>query len=273
MVDINYIRVAQTLGITSSAVLAGSLFSISFSTVPSLLLAPAPLLQQQWEAIYQHGKTVGPRVALFSAVNLLFVAYKRYDSGGFGGGEGPWQAYGAAAVITMMIAPYTVVLMRDVNDKLLAAGRRLGKRTEIGIAEEEGVKNCGALCMLFRSQTKKKTKDINLSPTTQSQATSAPPFVFVSGQVPADAAGKLVEGTIAEKTEACINNIKAILAAAGSSIDKVVKTTVFLADMASFAEMNAEYEKHFTGKPARSCVAAKQLPMGVPVEIECIALV
>jgi 2-iminobutanoate/2-iminopropanoate deaminase len=101
---------------------------------------------------------------------------------------------------------------------------------------------------------------------------SAPPFIFVSGQIPADSTGTLVEGTLAEKTEACIANIEAILKAAGSSLDRVVKVNVFLTDMADFAEMNGVYEKRFVERPARSCVAVKQLPKGVPVEIECIAL-
>lgn len=73
-------------------------------------------------------------------------------------------------------------------------------------------------------------------------------------------------------TELCINNLSAVLKAAGSDISKVVKVNVFLTTMDSFAEMNATYEKHFTHKPARSCVAVFQLPKGVPVEIECIAL-
>ncbi|KAB8262819.1 Endoribonuclease L-PSP/chorismate mutase-like protein [Aspergillus pseudonomiae] len=96
--------------------------------------------------------------------------------------------------------------------------------------------------------------------------------IFVSGQIPADASGNLVTGNIGELTQACCNNIKAIVEAAGSSVNKIVKVNVFLTDMANFAEMNATYEKFFTHKPARSCVAVAQLPKGVPVEIECIAL-
>ncbi|KAF7167922.1 hypothetical protein CNMCM5623_001136 [Aspergillus felis] len=105
-----------------------------------------------------------------------------------------------------------------------------------------------------------------------SQAIRANGQLFISGQIPADASGNLVEGNIGEKTQACCNNIKAILDAAGSSVDKIVKVNVFLTNMADFAEMNATYEKFFTHKPARSCVAVAQLPKGVPVEIECIAL-
>jgi 2-iminobutanoate/2-iminopropanoate deaminase len=83
----------------------------------------------------------------------------------------------------------------------------------------------------------------------------------------------LIEGSITEKTTSCIANINAILEKAGSSIEKVVKVNVFLVDMKDFAEMNEVYLKHFAHKPARSCVAVHQLPKGVPVEIECIALV
>ncbi|KZF22347.1 YjgF-like protein [Xylona heveae TC161] len=105
-----------------------------------------------------------------------------------------------------------------------------------------------------------------------SQAIRANGQIFVSGQLPTDAAGNLVEGNISDKTQACCNNIKAILTAADSAVHKIVKVNVFLTDMANFAEMNAVYETFFTHKPARSCVAVAQLPKGVPVEIECIAL-
>ncbi|KAF1990224.1 endoribonuclease L-PSP [Aulographum hederae CBS 113979] len=107
-------------------------------------------------------------------------------------------------------------------------------------------------------------------PYTQAIATGN--IIFVSGQIPADKEGNLVEGSIAQKTESCCKNVIAILEEAGSDISRVVKTTVFLDDMANFAEMNGVYEKFFAHKPARSCVAVKQLPKGVPVEIECIAL-
>ena len=106
----------------------------------------------------------------------------------------------------------------------------------------------------------------------QSQAVKAGGTLYVSGQIPADQSGALIEGSIADKTEACIKNIAAILQAAGSDFAGVVKVNVFLTDMANFADMNAVYEKHFLSKPARSCVAVKQLPKGVPVEIECIAV-
>jgi len=105
-----------------------------------------------------------------------------------------------------------------------------------------------------------------------SQAIQAGPYVFASGQIPADASGKLTEGSIADKTTQCCESVKAILEEAGTSIDKVVKVTVFLTSMDNFAEMNSVYEKYFAHKPARSCVAVKELPKGVPVEIECTAL-
>ncbi|KAI1637369.1 Endoribonuclease L-PSP-domain-containing protein [Biscogniauxia mediterranea] len=105
-----------------------------------------------------------------------------------------------------------------------------------------------------------------------SQAIKTPSAIYCSGQIPCDASGNLVEGTIGEKTAACINNLRAVLLAAGTSIQKVVKVNVFLTDMSLFAEMNEEYAKWFVHKPARSCVAVKQLPKGVDVEIECIAL-
>ncbi|PSR91926.1 YjgF/Yer057p/UK114 family [Coniella lustricola] len=99
-----------------------------------------------------------------------------------------------------------------------------------------------------------------------------PTAIYCSGQIPCDAEGNLVEGTIQEKTASCIKNLKAVLTAAGSGIEKVVKVNIFITDMANFASMNEEYSKWFTHKPARSCVAVKTLPKNVDVEIECIAL-
>ena len=96
--------------------------------------------------------------------------------------------------------------------------------------------------------------------------------IFVSGQIPGTPDGKLVEGSIGDKTAQCCKNIIAILEEAGSGIERVVKVNVFLDDIANFKEMNETYGKYFAHKPARSCVAVKALPLGVPVEIECIAL-
>lgn len=105
-----------------------------------------------------------------------------------------------------------------------------------------------------------------------SQAIKTPTAIYCSGQIPCDASGTLIEGTTQELTRACIQNLKAVLEEAGSGIEKVVKVNVFLIDMSDFPKMNDEYSKWFTHKPARSCVAVKQLPKGVDVEIECIAL-
>lgn len=75
-----------------------------------------------------------------------------------------------------------------------------------------------------------------------------------------------------EKTAACLKALSAVLTEADSSLDKIVKVQIFLTDMKDFGEMNAEYEKWIKHKPARSCVAVRQLPKGVDVEIECIAM-
>ena len=96
-------------------------------------------------------------------------------------------------------------------------------------------------------------------------------LVYTSGQIPVDPAdGSVPEGIAAQAEQSC-KNVRAILDAAGSSIDHVVKTTCFLADMGDFAAFNEVYAKYFTSKPARSCVAVKALPKGVLCEIEAIA--
>ena len=97
-------------------------------------------------------------------------------------------------------------------------------------------------------------------------------LLFLSGQTPIDPqSGQLVEGGIQAQTERVINNLAAVLEAAGSGLDKVIKTTCFLTDMANFAAFNEVYGRHFLGKPARSTVAVKALPKGADVEIELIA--
>lgn len=97
-------------------------------------------------------------------------------------------------------------------------------------------------------------------------------LVFTSGQIPVNPAdGTIPEGIEAQAHRSC-QNVGAILQAAGSSFDQVIKTTCFLADMADFAQFNAVYETYFISKPARSCVAAKALPKDVLCEIEAIAL-
>jgi 2-iminobutanoate/2-iminopropanoate deaminase len=105
-----------------------------------------------------------------------------------------------------------------------------------------------------------------------SQAIVSGNLVFTSGQIPLSAQDGQVSGSsITEQTEQVIRNLDAVLKAAGSSFAKVVKTTCFLADMNDFAAFNEVYAKYFTGKPARSTVAVKQLPKSVLVEIEAVA--
>lgn len=105
-----------------------------------------------------------------------------------------------------------------------------------------------------------------------SQAISVGNLLFISGQIPVNPADGTVPEGIKAQTAQSIANIKAILAEAGLSIDNVVKTTVFLADMSLFAEMNEVYAENFTAPyPARSAVAVKELPKQVLVEIETIA--
>lgn len=96
--------------------------------------------------------------------------------------------------------------------------------------------------------------------------------IYCSGQLPADKDGTLVEGTMRQKTAACFRALREILNEAGSNLSRIVKVQIFLTDMKDFAEMNEEYKKWIHHAPARSCVAVKELPKGVNVEIECIAL-
>lgn len=96
--------------------------------------------------------------------------------------------------------------------------------------------------------------------------------LFSSGQIPIDpATGNLVEGGIEEQTKRVCENLKAVLEAAGTSLDKVVKTNCYLKDIGDFAAFNAVYAEYFTGKPARSCVGGLQIPKGALVEVEVIA--
>lgn len=105
-----------------------------------------------------------------------------------------------------------------------------------------------------------------------SQGIVAGEFLFASGQIPINpATGEIFGITIEEQAEQSMENVGAILAAAGTDYTKVVKTTCFLADMSDFAAFNSVYEKYFTEKPARSCVAVKQLPKDVLCEVEVIA--
>lgn len=100
-----------------------------------------------------------------------------------------------------------------------------------------------------------------------SQGFIAGGFVYTSGQIPVNPADGTVPEGIAAQTEQSCKNVGAILEAAGSGYDKVIKTTCFLADIADFAAFNEVYAEYFTSKPARSCVAVKDLPKGVLCEI------
>ncbi len=105
-----------------------------------------------------------------------------------------------------------------------------------------------------------------------SQALVSGGLVFTSGQIPLDpATGAVVAGGIEAQTEQVMKNLAAVLAEAGSGLEKAVKTNCFLADMNDFAAFNEVHARHFTGKPARSCVAVRQLPKSVLVEVEVIA--
>lgn len=107
-----------------------------------------------------------------------------------------------------------------------------------------------------------------------SQGIVANGFLFASGQIPINPATGEIEGTdITAQAELVMRNVGEILRAAGTTYENVVKTTCFLADMADFGAFNAVYEKYFTGKPARSCVAVKKLPKDVLCEVEVTAVV
>ena len=105
-----------------------------------------------------------------------------------------------------------------------------------------------------------------------SQAIKVGDMVFTSGQIPLDPeTGVLVSGGIKEQTEQIMKNLSAVLEASGSGFEYAIKTTCFLADMKDFAEFNEVYAKYFVSKPARSCVAVKELPKGALAEVEVIA--
>jgi len=104
-----------------------------------------------------------------------------------------------------------------------------------------------------------------------SQAKISGGFLFASGQIPLDALGNMVEGGIAEQTKQVIQNIAAVLEAAGTDFSKVIKATCFLTDLGNFAAFNEIYAQYFTEKPARSTIEVSALPKGALVEIEIIA--
>ena len=107
-----------------------------------------------------------------------------------------------------------------------------------------------------------------------SQAVKAGGMIFCSGQIPTDpATGEFVSDVVAEQTEQVLKNLSEVLTSAGTSLDNVVKTTVFLADMNDFAEMNEVYGRFFSeNKPARATVQAARLPRDAKIEIDCIAV-
>jgi 2-iminobutanoate/2-iminopropanoate deaminase len=106
-----------------------------------------------------------------------------------------------------------------------------------------------------------------------SQAIQSGSLLFLAGQIPLDpATGKVLSGTLAEETELVMANLRAVLSAAGATLDNLVKTTVYLTNMADFAAFNEAYARHFTkDPPARTTVAVAALPLGVRVEVEAIA--
>lgn len=106
-----------------------------------------------------------------------------------------------------------------------------------------------------------------------SQAVKAGNTLYLSGQIAINPAeGKIVAATVEEQAEQCCRNIEAVLKEAGTDMSKVVKTTCFLADIADFKSFNEVYAKHFISKPARSCVAVKDLPAGALCEVEAIVV-
>lgn len=120
-----------------------------------------------------------------------------------------------------------------------------------------------------------KTPDAPAAVGAYSQGIVANGFVFCSGQIPLDPeTGELLQGSVADQTRRCMQNLAAVLAAAGSDLGKVVKVTAYLADIADFVEFNGAYETFVPGDdpPARAAFAVKDLPKGARVEIECIAL-
>lgn len=111
-----------------------------------------------------------------------------------------------------------------------------------------------------------------IGPYTQAKALGN--MVYTSGQIALDpASGALVEGGVKEQTKQVCENLKAVLTAAGTSLDKVIKTTCFLKDINDFAAFNEVYGEYFTSKPARSCVGGLSLPKGALVEVEVIAAI
>jgi 2-iminobutanoate/2-iminopropanoate deaminase len=110
--------------------------------------------------------------------------------------------------------------------------------------------------------------------TPYSPAVEAAGYVYTSGQVPVDAENKVVEGTFEEQVRVTMDRLKKVVEAAGSSLDKCVKITIYLKKMSDYAEFNKVYSEYFASEefPARTCIAAGDLPLGAPVEIEAVAV-
>ena len=124
------------------------------------------------------------------------------------------------------------------------------------------------------SKTVVKTLDAPAAVGPYSQGIKAGDLIFVSGQLPMTPGGELITDDIAAAADRSLQNVRAVLEAAGASMIDVVKVTVFLADMADFGAMNEVYKKYFTEPyPARAAIAVKELPKGAPLEIEAIAVV
>lgn len=106
-----------------------------------------------------------------------------------------------------------------------------------------------------------------------SQAVRAGPFLFCSGQIPIEpSSGQMVEGDIAAQTRRVLENLRAVVEAAGGGLEDVVQVTVYLADLADFASMNSVYEEYFgSSKPARATIQAAALPRGARIEADCVA--
>lgn len=124
----------------------------------------------------------------------------------------------------------------------------------------------------MKKTTKISTQNAPAAIGPYSQAVVIGDMLYTSGQIPLDpASGKLVGTTIIQQTAQIMKNLGAVLDAAGTSFENVVKTTCYLANMEDFKKFNTVYAQYFTGKPARSCVAVKELPMGALAEVEVIA--
>ncbi|MDD2230910.1 MAG: RidA family protein [Candidatus Cloacimonetes bacterium] len=118
-----------------------------------------------------------------------------------------------------------------------------------------------------------QTKDAPEAIGPYSQAVIFEKYVYTSGQIPLTPAGvSVAEGDVKIQTKQCLENLEAVLLAAGSSLDHILKTTCYLSNMEHFAEFNEVYAEYITSNPARACVAVRELPRGVMVEIEAIAV-